>query len=212
MINAAILNHAQLLSISYKSLYFCCLVPPEKVFVQLFFTQIKASENALILMMVVVQTGQLIFYDTLVQDPVGGFYTISEMKFTQFQNFPPNVFSSSKNMFNQLNRMASLRCSLRYSKEERNVQAETWHIPTRSTSVEEWYSPIDQCNMTTRIWRCKGQQKSNGWRGLGSLQQKTSSPSSDLIKHDWNNGEKWNNKRYFPITNPKTSSWIQIES
>ena len=40
-------------------------VPPEKVFVQLFFTQFKASENAVILMMVVVQVGQLIFYDTL---------------------------------------------------------------------------------------------------------------------------------------------------
>ena len=53
-------------------------VPPEKVFVQLFFTQFKASENAVILMMVVVLTGQLIFYDTLVQDPVGVFYTIQK--------------------------------------------------------------------------------------------------------------------------------------
>ena len=53
-------------------------VPPEKVFVQLFFTQFKASENAVILMMVVVQTGQLIFYETLVQDRVGVFYTIQK--------------------------------------------------------------------------------------------------------------------------------------
>ena len=62
------------------------------MFVQLFFTQFKASENTVILIMVVVQTGQLIFHDTFVQDPVGDFYTISAMKFTQFQNFPPSVF------------------------------------------------------------------------------------------------------------------------
>ena len=43
-------------------------------------------------MMVVAQTGKLIVYDTLVQAPIGGCYTISEMKFTQFQNFPPSVF------------------------------------------------------------------------------------------------------------------------
>ena len=53
-------------------------IPPEKVFVQLFFTQFKASENAVILMMVVVQTGQLISYDTLIQDPVRVFYTIQK--------------------------------------------------------------------------------------------------------------------------------------
>ena len=57
---------------------FECTLPPEKVFVQLFFTQFKASENAVILMMVVVQTGQLIFYNTLVQHPVGDFYTIQK--------------------------------------------------------------------------------------------------------------------------------------
>ena len=43
-------------------------------------------------MMVVAQTGKLIVYDTLVQAPIGGCYTISEMKFTQFQNFPPGIF------------------------------------------------------------------------------------------------------------------------
>ena len=51
-------------------------------------------------MMVVVQTGQLIFYNTLVQDPGGGFYTISEMKFIQFQNFLQVLLVPTKHAFN----------------------------------------------------------------------------------------------------------------
>ena len=68
------------------------IVPVVKVWVPSFFTQLKASGNTVISKVMVVQTGQLIFYDTLVQDHVGDFYTISEMKFIQFQNFPQSVF------------------------------------------------------------------------------------------------------------------------
>ena len=71
-------------------------VPPEKVFVQLFFTQFKASENAVILMMVVVQTGQLIFYETLVQDRVGVFYTIQKWNLHNFKTSLQEFFSNSK--------------------------------------------------------------------------------------------------------------------
>ena len=67
-------------------------VPPEKVFVQLFFTQFKASENAVILMMVVVQTGQLISYDTLIQDPVRVFYTIQKWNLHNFKTSLQEIF------------------------------------------------------------------------------------------------------------------------
>ena len=48
------------------------------MFVQSFFTQFqfKASENTVIVKVVVVQTGQPDFYSTLVRALVGAFYTI----------------------------------------------------------------------------------------------------------------------------------------
>ena len=62
------------------------IVPVVKVWVPSFFTQLKASGNTVISKVMVVQTGQLIFYNTLVQDPVGVFYTIQKWNLHNFKN------------------------------------------------------------------------------------------------------------------------------